>query len=184
MRLENYIKGKPILNENVFTNMLNKIKSKSINSVQTTFKNAWLKVASTLKDKESEILQIINSKLGTKYKSFDEISRAKPVTENTNLNEDWKHYWELLKAEGFPTLAFYPALTAWIEIGKVLEPNMNVNWTKFGVYALFWLLLVSGKFIKGFKDWKKQSPEEYYEERPELAKKVGFGKKKTRAGFV
>ena len=88
--------------------------------------------------------------------------------------------------EGFPTLAFYPALTAWIEIGKVLDSDMSVNWMKFGVYALFWLLLVSGKYIKQFHDWKKQNPEEYFAERPELAKKAGIkiDTKKIKAGFV
>ena len=184
MRLEYFINDKPILNENVFTNMLRKIKNQSIKSVQNTFKGAWLKIASALKDKEQEVLQVINSKFGTNYRSFDQISKAKPIMEGNEINEDWKHYWEIIKAEGFPTLAFYPALTAWIEIGKLLEPDMNVNWTKFGTYALFWLLLISGRFIKQFRDWKKQSPDEYYAERPNLAKKHGFEKSKVRAGFV
>lgn len=184
MRLENYIDGKPTLNENVFTNMLNRVKNKTEKSIQTVFKNAWLKVSSALKDKESEVLLIINSKFGTNFKSFDQISKAKPIMENSELNEDWKHYWDILKAEGFPTLAFYPALTAWIELGKILEPDTDVNWIKFGAYAMFWLFLVSGKYIKQFTDWKKQSPEEYYEERPELAKKHGYKTTKKRAGFI
>ena len=186
MRLENFIDGVPTLNENVIKNMLNKIKNKSIKSAVTTFKSAWLKIASSLKDKESEVLRIINSKFGTDYRTFDQISKQKPITESNEINEDFKHYWELLKMEGFPTLAFYPALTAWIEIGKILDPEMNVNWMKFGVYALFWLLLVSGKYLKQFHDWKKQNPDEYFSERPKLAKKVGvkIDNKKTRAGFV
>jgi len=174
MRLENFIDGIPTLNENVIKNMLNRIKSKSADSVQRIFKDAWLKISLALKEKEGEVLNIINSKLGTHFKSFDEISKTKPIMESNELNESWGHYWELLKSEGFPTLAFYPALTAWIEIGKILEPEQSVNWTKFGAYALFWLLLVSGRFIKGYKDWKKQNPDEYYSERPKLAKKHNY----------
>lgn len=185
MRLENFIEGRPTLNENIIKSMLNKIKNKSVNSVQRIFKDAWLKLASSLKDKEDEILMIINKNFGTKYRSFDQISKAKPIMEGHELNEDWKHYWEMLKSEGFPTLSFYPALTAWIEIGKILEPDMQVNWTKFGAYALFWLLLVSGRFIKQYKKWKKENPDQYYAERPKLAKKHGYEpSKKQRAGFV
>jgi hypothetical protein len=162
MRLKNYIEETP-LNENIIKNMLDKLKTKSISSVENTFRNAWLKISTLLKDKEPEVLRVINSKLGTNFRSFDEISKIKVIRENEEINEDWKNYWELLKSEGFPTLAFYPALTAWMEIGKLLEPDHNVNWTKFGVYALFWVLLVSGKFIKSFYKWKKENPDQYFQ---------------------
>jgi hypothetical protein len=183
MRLRNYIIDTP-LNENIIKNMLDKLRAKSISSVENTFKNAWLKISSTLKDKEPEILRVINSKFGTSFRSFDEISKIKTIKESKDINEGWTHYWELLKSEGFPTLAFYPALTAWMEIGKLLEPDQNVNWTKFGVYALFWVLLVSGKFVKSFYKWKKENPDQYFAERPKLAKKVGKNVRTNRAGFI
>jgi hypothetical protein len=167
MRLKNYIIDVP-LNENIIKNMLDKLKTKSTNSIEDIFRNAWLKISTSLISKEDEVLKIINSKLGTTFKSFSEISKIKTIKESKDINEGWAHYWELLKTEGFPTLAFYPALTAWIEIGKLLEPDQNVNWTKFGVYALFWILLVSGKFVKSFYKWKKENPEQYFKERPHL----------------
>jgi hypothetical protein len=32
-------------------------------------------------------------------------------------------------------------------------------------YAAFWLILVSGKYAKGWIDWKKSNPEQYSKER-------------------
>ena len=165
MRLNKYI-----INEGKFTDILTKsfkmLSKMPFNKVKKTLADSWENVLPELKSKEELVLKILNSKMKTNFHSLDQITKSR-VSEEI-VTEDWKHFKEVLSMEAFPTLSFYPALTAWMEIGKILEPGMDVNWTKFGVYALFWLLLVSGRFIKQFYKWKKDHPDEYYAERPHL----------------
>lgn len=184
MRFENYIDDVPTLNENLMRNMLSKLKGKSTKVVKGIFKNAWDSLVKSMKPQESEVVKIINKNFGTSYRSLDDISKQKLA--EGEVNEDWKHWWEMIRQEAFPTLSFYPALTAWIEIGAVLEPDAAVNWKKFGAYALMWAALVSYKYIRDFHKWKKENPEEYFAERPKVAKKAGIkiDNKRTRAGFV
>ena len=80
------------------------------------------------------------------------------------ISEDAKHWWDLIKTEAFPTLAFYPALQVWLEFDKMLK-GTAYSGTVISFYAAFWLLLVSGKYVKGWLDWKKTSPEEYDKEK-------------------
>ena len=80
------------------------------------------------------------------------------------INEDAKHWWELIKTEAFPTLAFYPALQVWLEFDKMLK-GTQYSGTVIAFYATFWLLLISGKYIKGWMEWKKTNPAEYSKEK-------------------
>jgi len=140
---------------------------------EKTLKMSWSKLSSVLKDRmlEDDAVKIINKHFNTNYRRLSEIDRAtisklptqKVYEQELMLLESFKHYWELIKNEAFPTLSFYPALTAWLELDKLLSGG-DFNGTKFGVYALFWVILVSGKFLKGWEKWKKENPEEFEKE--------------------
>lgn len=167
------------MNENVLQRMLGKIRAKTAGAAKNFLKKSWDETTKTLKNAglEEKALDIINKGFKTNFTSLDQIGRM-PIKES--VNEDFKHWWEVMKMEGFPTLAFYPALTAWIEIGKLLEPDQAVNWTKFGVYALLWVGLVTGKYLKGFFKWKKEHPEEFLAERPKKAARLKRKAEKLR----
>lgn len=111
---------------------------------------------------EKEAISIINKGFDTRYKSLEQIKRER--LRESSLNEDLAHWWELVKTEAFPTLAFYPALTVWLELDNLLR-GQDVNMKVVIVYSLFWVLLVSGKYIKGWNKWKQQNPDEYNAER-------------------
>jgi len=162
MRLENYVGN--LLNENAFIDALAKIKSKPSKAIEKLLKKNWNDFANLVKEKvlEDDALDIINKRLGTHYTSLSKISLAK-IMENTELNEDFAHYWELMKQEAFPVLAFYPALQVWLELDKMLKTNsIGSNSIKVMlVYSAIWLFLVSGKYIKSWNKWRKENPEEY-----------------------
>jgi hypothetical protein len=111
---------------------------------------------------EREAVSIINKGFNTRYRSLEQIKRDR--LRESELNEDAAHWWKLIKTEAFPTLAFYPALTVWLELDNLLR-GQDVNMRVVIVYSLFWVLLVSGKYLKGWTDWKKQNPEEYNAEK-------------------
>lgn len=82
------------------------------------------------------------------------------ILKESVVNEDAKHWWELIKTEAFPALSFYPALQVWLELDKMIK-GTEYSGKVIGFYAAFWLLLISGKYIKGWIEWKKQNPDQY-----------------------
>lgn len=176
MRFKNY------LNEGIISNLISKkLKNYTMNKAFNFLENQWKNAIKIIRKngKEKEALSILNKALGTNFKNLDQFNQKNikkllpEEIEINNINEDLKHWWEMIKDEGFPTLSFYPALTAWIELGKIFDGVDAVNWKKVAVYASFWAALVTGKYIKSFYKWKKEKPQEYYSERPEKAKKIG-----------
>jgi hypothetical protein len=168
MRFEEYLHDE--INEGVLSNALKKIKKKSLGSIRKLFKDSWETLANLTRAKglEKDTLRIINRHMGTRYKTLDQISKAK-IQENTELNEDFAHWWSTFKGEAFPTLAFYPALSVWLELDKLFAVAgaavPGVNWAKVGVYALMFVFLVSGKYLKQWQKWRKDNPEEAEKEK-------------------
>lgn len=171
MRFDDYLREEQAINEGVLSNALKKIKKKSLGNIRKLFKDSWEKLANLTRARglEKDTLRIINRHMGTRWKTLDQVSKAK-IVENTELNEDFAHWWKKIKEEAFPTLAFYPALSVWLELDKLFGAG-DPNWTKVGVYAAFFLLLVSGKYLKGWAQWAKDNPEEREKEAKEREKK-------------
>ncbi len=179
MRFENY------LNESITKNMISKfllkgLKGFAINKALNFLEKKWEEAVELLEkyEVEDEALTIINGIFKTRFRSLDDINRQQlrrllpeEIKIEKNINEDLKHWWEMIKDEGFPTLSFYPAFNAWIELGKLFDGADAVDWTRLSVYSAFWVALVTGKYIRSFMKWKKENPKEYYAERPKLAKK-------------
>jgi len=174
MRLEEYINENAVyeLNESVFQNMLSKIKNKKSNVLEKLFKSSWIKLVKLIRDQdvEKDAIKIFNKQFNLNIRNLDQLTKER-IKESIVMNESWKHWWMMVKDEGFPTLSFYPGLTAWLELDKLFDPDMAVNWSKFGVYAIFWIILISGKYLKGWEQWKKENPEEYEAEKKPKKKK-------------
>jgi hypothetical protein len=120
--------------------------------------------------------------MGSKFRSVDQIGKAK-IVENTELNEDFAHWWEKLKIEAFPTLAFYPALSVWLELDKLFATvGAGPDWKKVAVYGLMFVLLVSGKYLREWQKWARDNPEEYEKEKKER-ERLKTAKEKIRHTF-
>ena len=178
MRFDSYLKEDDMINENVILDTIKKIAGKPANTVMKMFKDGFKKFVDIFQAQDEmtqeKILGTINKAYGTNYKNANDLKKQTKASlkESTELNEDFSHYWDLIKGEAFPALSFYPALTVWLEVDKWVRQSGDVNSRVIIVYGLIWLLLISGKFVKGFRKWKKEHPEEYYEERPEKADKA------------
>jgi hypothetical protein len=161
MRFNEYIKND--ISENIVTDMIKKVKNKPISGLKKLFKESWLEFVDVIKAKglEKKMLRIINRYMDSSYNSLDKISRGK--IQESVINEDFKHYWDLIKTEAFPSLSFFPVLQIWMEINTLLETG-DINMKKIVIYGLFWLFLVSGKFIREWDMWRKNNPEEFESE--------------------
>lgn len=161
MRLENYLNEKTLLTESAFfQKLLKKIGNKSTGTVKKFFRSNWIKLANIIKKQgvENDALQIINRHLKTSFRSLDQISKG--VIKESKMDEDFKHYWEFMKDEAWPTLSFWPALQVWLQIDGLLKGS-DFSLKATVVYAIFWAFLVSGKHIGQWFKWKKQNPEEH-----------------------
>ena len=144
----------------------NKIQKMPPNKAERFMKNSWKELSTILKSRllEDDAIKIINKHLGTNYRRLSEIDKdVVKALPSVSVNEDLKHYWDFVKSEAFPTLSFYPALTAWLELDKLLSGG-DFNSYKFGVYGLFWLILISSKFVSMWKKWKINHPDEFEKE--------------------
>jgi len=147
MRLEKFI-DEDILIENIIMKNLKKLFNKPAKKVMMIFQDSFRKFIKIIRqnDVESEVLKILNKHAGKNYKSLEQILKSKPLTESEELNEDWTHFWDTIKTEAFPALSFYPALTAWLEIDKLIKGS-DASIKAIVIYAIIWLFLISGKFI-------------------------------------
>jgi len=156
--------GTYMLNENMVQQTKNTLSKMDVNKLKKFLQSEFMSFVDMAKSSgiEMEVVSIINKGFGTRYRNLDEISRQR--LRESVINEDLSHWWDTVKSEGFPTLAFYPALNVWLELDKVFQ-GQDINIKRTIVYSLFWLLLISGKYIRGWMDWKKQNPDEYKKER-------------------
>lgn len=173
MRLEKFI-NEEMLIENIILKNIKKLFTKPARSVLVTLQNSFKKFMDYIvqQDKEKDIVDILNKFSEKKYTSLEQAYKARPITEE-KLNEDWAHFWEVIKGEAFPSLAFYPMLQVFMEIDKLIK-GTDASFKIIVVYSVLWFFLISGKFIKQFNKWKKENPEEYYAERPKLKKKLNM----------
>jgi hypothetical protein len=161
MRLQKYYELNEMVIDRFFMDEIKKLKNLSWSQVKKKFLSAWEQLKETLKTNEEvqdAALKIINKYMKTNYNDLDDVRLV--VQESEELNEDASHWWQLIKGEAFPALSFYPALQCWLELDKLLK-GTGFNATILVVYASFWLLLVSSKYIKGWLDWRKTKPDEY-----------------------
>jgi hypothetical protein len=170
MKFRDYINERAMLGGN-FDKYIKTLKTKSPKEAEKLLRTNWSKLSTILKNNqlENDALSIINRHFSTNFRSLDQIDKMDVQKLPTkymyeySINEDFKHYWDLIKTEGFPVLAFYPCLQVWLEIDKLIR-GTGGDFKVMGIYALIWAFLVSGKFIKGWQKWRKDRPEEYEQE--------------------
>jgi hypothetical protein len=137
-----------------FNKVKNELKKMSFSELEKKCENAYNELSKQLNPKQLELIK----------KKTEIFSKQQVEEEDKSLDEDLKHWWDLVKTEAFPTLAFYPALQVWLEIDKYLK-GTEYNGKIIGFYASLWLVLMTGKYITGWMEWKTNNPDEYSRER-------------------
>jgi len=115
---------------------------------------------------EKEALQVINKHLKKRFKSFKEIKREynKSLSESYYvINEDLKHFWELIWDQAWGGAVFYPMLQLFFELDKLIA-DKPVDIKRILVYGTIFLFLLSTQHVKLYLKWKKEHPEEFEKE--------------------
>lgn len=159
MRLKKYMVNEMSI-PSWITNSFNKVKKELSKMTFSEFNKKCEKAFDELVSIiDPEELSAFLKKVGIDEHTF----KNKLFKESIEINEDMSHWWNMIKTEAFPTLAFYPALQVWLELDKILK-GTPYSGAVIAFYASFWLLLISGKYISGWLKWKKENPEEYNKE--------------------
>lgn len=134
----------------LFDEVKDELKNMSFSELLKRSEKAWKTISRQLSPEEKEkILKIA----GFKQTDIEEELNLQ-VESVEYLQEDLKHWWDLVKQEAFPTLAFYPALRVWGDLDKMLGGGtVDLRVTLF--YASLWLILISGKYLSSWMDWKR-----------------------------
>lgn len=164
MRLQRYMINEisfPSWMINAFEKLKKELSSFSFQEIERKSEKAFQDIINVI---DPDDLSKVLKKLGISESGFKRMIKNESV-----IDESAKHWWDLIKTEAFPTLAFYPALQVWLEFDKMLK-GTEYSGKVIAFYAAFWLILVSGKYIKGHFDWRKEKPQEYAKE-----KELGIG---------
>ena len=157
MNIESYIKA---INEQD----LLESKASILKSFKPLLSLTWKKAMSKMKQsfvhltrqmkengKEKEVLQILNKYLNTNYKSLDDIQ--KQSIKEGKISSGLGNWWGEAKSNFYGAVSFYPLLTAFIELDKLVKGSGDANAKYVLSYALLWAFIVSGKIVfnKGIK---------------------------------
>lgn len=98
---------------------------------------------------DANVLRIINTRFGTTFSSTSSVF-AKALVENTNrVDEGLKEWWKEASGNFYGAISFYPLLTAFLEMDKVIKGTGDANVRTMAIYFLIWVLIISGKVISG-----------------------------------
>ncbi len=165
----NHFDNKPIineyLNESIVLKTLSSIIKFSDNKLRTLLKDAFNKFSNLLIDKglENEFLSIINGQFKTNYKSLKQLQS---IRESNELNEDWKNFLNFWRGETYPALSIFPTLQIWFQIDKLIDGAgiMDLDWKKIGIYAVLWIIIITGQHAILWNKWRKENPDQYEKE--------------------
>lgn len=113
---------------------------------------------------EDAFLSIINKQFRTNYKSMGQLQALKESDEK--LNEDWVNFLKFWRGEVYPALSIFPTLQIWFQIDRLLDgANItDLNWKKMAVYAVLWIIIVTGQHMILWNKWKREHPNEWEKE--------------------
>ena len=157
------MKFQQYLNEAKFNpkTLIKTLSSMTYDKAQSVMKDSFKSMIKIFKDNglEDDAVKLINKKLKTNYKNLDSISALK----EDMINEDFSNFWKMFKMEGWGAVAIFPTLSLWFEADRLLDGVglADLNYKKIIVYGTFWLFLLLGKHINGYKKWKKDNPDEW-----------------------
>lgn len=94
---------------------------------------------------DANVLRIINTRFGTTFSSTSSVF-AKALVENTNrVDEGLKEWWKEASGNLYNSLAFFPILTVFLELDKIIKGSSDASIRTAMIYFIIWILVITGK---------------------------------------
>jgi len=168
----------PPLNEIAVMKYFSDLKKMGANKVKQVLKQSFDKFYQLLQEKglEKDFLEIFNKQFPNK--KISSLKRLATLKEGI-IYEDFKHFIQFWRGETYPALSIFPTLQIWFQIDKLLDGAgiVDLNWKKIAIYAVLWVIIVTGQYLILYKKWKKENPEQWEKEgRPGIFRKGKINK--------
>lgn len=113
---------------------------------------------------DKKMVDIINRYSGLKLNSITDLRKHVKLIEarKPHVNEGFGEWWKEASSNAYNALAFYPLLTMFLELDKVIKGLPDASLRVTIIYLLIWVLIISGKIQrkdmiqrKREKEWNK-----------------------------
>jgi hypothetical protein len=143
-------------NKSLVRSTIDKIKKWTWDKAKKTLQGAFRYLVKFAKDKgiEKQVLNIINTMIGKQYRSLSDLMKIS-LKEDVLYEGEW---WDEAKGNFYGAVSFYPLLTAFLELDKVIKDAGGADMKYVAIYALIWASIVSGKVLSN--QYKKKKGQE------------------------
>lgn len=142
-----------VLNENraYIVQIMNTLKNmtwdKAQNFMRGKVKEFFNKLEASGVDRK-KILSIANKHLWSNFKSPTPITNKK-ITESRLDEGIFKTWWSEATGNLYGALSFYPLLTAFLEMDKVIKQSGDADVRAMSIYFIIWIAIITGKVVNG-----------------------------------
>lgn len=142
-----------VVNENksFIIQVLNTLKNMTWNKAQdflrSKVKEFFNKLESSGVDRK-KILSISNKYLWSDFRSVTPITNKK-ITENRIDEGIFSNWWNEATSNIYGALSFYPLLTAFLEMDKVIKQTGDADVRAMSIYFIVWIAIITGKVVSG-----------------------------------
>lgn len=138
-------------NKNFIISTLNKLKSMTWDKAQDFLrgkvKEFFNKLDSSGVDRK-KIISIANKHMWSNVNSPAQLT-AKKIVESRLDEGIFGDWWKEATGNIYGALSFYPLLTAFLEMDKVIKQSGDADVRAMGIYFLIWLGIITGKIVNG-----------------------------------
>jgi hypothetical protein len=134
-------------NRNLISGLLNKLKGFNWKKAKGLFKSSFDNFVKMVMDsgQEKEVLEILNRSLGINAKTLKSLSNRRVSESKGSVNEGLGDWWKEAAGNFYGAMSFYPLLTVFLELDKVVKGADNANVRAVIIYSIIWLLVITGK---------------------------------------
>lgn len=164
--------------KNFLRSTLNMIFRKNPKSFKSELIKAIDLATKELRDQgvEREVVNIFNKRAGTKLNSVGDLKKTLKLIESEEQDDEdrldeksaFSEWWSEAKSNAYGALAFYPMLTMFLELDKVIKGTADASLRTVIIYLLIWVMVIAGKIEhkdiikrKADKSWQNLSGNPY-----------------------
>jgi len=138
-------------NKNTIIGVLSSLKKMTWDKAQSFLRG---KVKEFFKKLESngidrkKVIAITNKHMWSNINNPNQLT-SKKITESRLDESVFGDWWTEATGNLYGALSFYPLLTAFLEMDKVIKSSGDADVRSMSIYFLIWVAIISGKILKG-----------------------------------
>jgi hypothetical protein len=96
---------------------------------------------------EKALLRVINKHFNTTFTNMNSMMTKRIVERVDSVDEGIKDWWKEATGNLYGALSFYPLLTVFLELDKIIKGSADANIRAMLIYLIIWVLIITGKVL-------------------------------------